>query len=86
MKPSAGKGSPMYQFEKNTMHRIDNFMGRLVRRYYKVIGDLSCTAYVTKEPVRYEDRFTGEKRDLKVGALYRGDSGGESGGKYGSAD
>ena len=57
----------MYQFEKNTMHRIDNFMGRLVHKYYKVIGDLNCTAYITREPVRYEDRFTGEKKDLKAG-------------------
>ena len=57
----------MYSFEKNTLKRIDRFFGRLVHKYHRIIGDLACTAYVTKEPVPYSKRFTGEKKELKIG-------------------
>ncbi|MFT4143957.1 MAG: glycoside hydrolase family 38 C-terminal domain-containing protein [Mobilitalea sp.] len=57
----------MYLFEKNTLKRIDKFFGRLVDKYYRILGDLECTAYITKEPVPYSERFSGEKKELKIG-------------------
>jgi alpha-mannosidase len=57
----------MYSFEKNTLKRIDKFFERLADKYHKVLDDLSCTAYITKEPVPYTDRFSGQKKELKIG-------------------
>ncbi|MDF2543955.1 MAG: alpha-mannosidase [Herbinix sp.] len=57
----------MYSFEKNTLQRIDKFFERLVHKYHEKLGELSCTAYVTKEPVPFSDRLSGEKKELKMG-------------------
>lgn len=57
----------MYSFEKNTLKRIDRFFEWLVHKYYRILGDLTCTAYVTREPVPYSERLSGEKKEIKIG-------------------
>lgn len=57
----------MYSFEKNTIARMEKFILRLHEKYYKELQKLSCTAYVTKEPVTFEERLSGEKKELKEG-------------------
>ncbi len=57
----------MYSFEKNTLKRIDNFFERLVHKYHKILNDLTCTAYITREPVPFSERFSGDKKEIKIG-------------------
>lgn len=57
----------MYSFEKNTVIRMEKFVRRLQEKYYKEMETLSCTAYVTKEPVPFADRLSGEKKELQIG-------------------
>ena len=57
---------------KNARNRIHSLMHRLEKSYYTRISNLSCTAYVTPEPVSLTDRMTGEKKELKIGDRWGG--------------
>ena len=52
---------------KNARQRIPSFMKRLEKSYSTRIAGLSCTAYVTPEPVPFSERMTGEKKELAIG-------------------
>lgn len=49
---------------KSTIHRT---IEKLRQSYMTPIGDLSLTGWITKEPVPFEDRLQGEKKELKPG-------------------
>lgn len=57
----------MPYYRKNTLQRVEKMLQRLQQSYYRNISDLNVTAYVTAEPVSYEERTSGEKKELSVG-------------------
>lgn len=57
----------MYSFEKKTIERMEKFVLRLHGKYYQELQKLSAVAYVTKEPVPFEDRMSGEEKKLEIG-------------------
>lgn len=59
----------MPYYQKNTLDRIEKMFWRLQTSYYRQIADLEVTAYVTKEPVPYAERFSGEEKKLEIGAV-----------------
>ncbi len=58
----------MPYYTKNTLRRITLFLERLARSYYEKISAMDCVAYVTKEPVPFHARETGEQKVLSMGA------------------
>lgn len=50
---------------KEINRKLNNAMPKLEKSYYKEVCKLNTVAYVTKEPVKFEDRFKGEKITLK---------------------
>ncbi|MDL2301850.1 glycosyl hydrolase-related protein [Lachnospiraceae bacterium OttesenSCG-928-D06] len=62
----------MPYYNKNTLSRIETVFKRLQSSYYEKIGELTVTAFVTKEPVEYNQRETGEKKSLKIGDEWGG--------------
>ena len=60
----------MPYYQKNTLDRIEKMFWRLQTSYYRQIADLEVTAYVTKEPVPYAERFSGEEKKLEIGAVW----------------
>lgn len=57
----------MYSFEKKTIERMEKFASRLHGKYYKELQTLSASAYVTKEPVPFAKRLSGEEKKLALG-------------------
>ncbi len=57
----------MLHIDHHTKSTIDRTIEKLRKEYMTIIGDLSLTAWITKEPVPYKDRFQGEKKELKQG-------------------
>ena len=62
---NSGRGVAMPYYQKNTLDRIEKMFWRLQTSYYRQIADLEVTAYVTKEPVPYAERFSGEEKKLE---------------------
>ncbi len=54
------------QFEKNIKIAID----RVQKAMYLPVADLKINAWVTPEPVVFEDRFIGEEKNLKLGETW----------------
>lgn len=52
---------------KNARQRIQPLMNKLEKSYSTRIASLSCTAYVTPEPVSFEERMSGTKLELQPG-------------------
>lgn len=67
---NSGRGVAMPYYQKNTLDRIEKMFWRLQTSYYRQIADLEVTAYVTKEPVPYAERFSGEEKKLEIGAVW----------------
>lgn len=57
----------MPYYTKNTLERINKVFEKLGTSYYTKIADLKCTAYVTKEPVIFEERMSGMEKHLNIG-------------------
>lgn len=57
----------MTKYNKNTLQRVDKFFERLSGKYNIPLAELTCTVYVTKEPVPYAERMSGERKDLRIG-------------------
>lgn len=57
----------MPHYKKNTLKRIEKFAERIAKLHYEKLSELECTAYVTKEPLPYEQREEGEKKTIALG-------------------
>ena len=57
----------MDNYQKIMRRRIKQTVDRMKDTYYTKAGGLRITAYVSKEPLSYEDRMQGEKRELREG-------------------
>ena len=57
----------MPEFVNYTRSQLDFALEMLEKPIYTVVGQLSITAYRTKEPVRYSERTTGQELHLKPG-------------------
>lgn len=57
----------MPYFWKEDAAYIKATVNRLESKIFEKVGEINITAYLTKEPVPYEARETGEKRTLKKG-------------------
>ncbi len=57
----------MAYLHNERVNQINSVMGTLKDSYYKKVLDLNATAYITKEPVNFAERMTGEKREIAVG-------------------
>ena len=57
----------MPYFWKEDAAYIKATVNRLESKIFKKVGEINITAYLTKEPVPYEAKETGEKRTLKKG-------------------
>ena len=57
---------------RDEAQRVELFLKRLHERYYSPLDPLQCTAFVTKEPVPYAQRRSGEKKELTVGDVWGG--------------
>lgn len=45
----------------------ERFSDSIFDASYTVLSPLECTAYISKEPLTFADRFSGEKKELKIG-------------------
>lgn len=57
----------MLHIDHHTKSTIDRTIEKLRKEYMTIIGDLSLIAWITKEPVPYQNRFEGERKELKKG-------------------
>ena len=62
------EGMPYY--DHLTRRYLKEVKERIKDMIYKPIAPLEVTAWVTPEPVSFEERMTGEKRSLKVGETW----------------
>ena len=46
---------------------LNSILGKIREARYEIIGELSITAWITKEPVSFKNRKTGEKKELSAG-------------------
>lgn len=46
---------------------LERFSDSLFDASYTELSDLSCTAYISEEPLSFADRFCGQRRELSVG-------------------
>lgn len=51
----------------NISKKANTFIDTLFEKSYTPMGDLECTAYVTDEPVTFEERESGRKAVLRTG-------------------
>lgn len=56
---------PYYKY--NIKQKLDEILDKIEKNIYKNISALDVGIWVTKEPVTYENRFTGANRKIKVG-------------------
>lgn len=52
---------------KERLQRVERFMNRLAQKYNCPIAPLSCTAFLTKEPLGFARREEGKRFELSVG-------------------
>lgn len=57
----------MPYYNELTKRYVNNVKNKIESYIYKVIAPLEVTAWVTPEPVPFEQRMSGEKRSLKIG-------------------
>ena len=57
----------MSQSKEHNKRLINEFAGKLKNGVYSKISDLSAEAWVTKEPVRFDQKTSGEHKKLHIG-------------------
>ena len=57
----------MFDFFGNHTRKILEFCDNIDSKIYKKIGDLSIEGYLSKEPLGYSERTTGDKKSLGIG-------------------
>lgn len=50
--------------------KMEEFSDKLFELSYTDLVDLNCTAYVTKEPLKFEEKLSGEKMNLTVSSKW----------------
>ncbi len=50
-----------------TKNELNNILDKIREARYRIIGELSITAWKTEEPVSFNDRKTGERKELRAG-------------------
>lgn len=55
------------KFENVVRAKLQNFSDMLFDLSYTGISQLDCTAYISAEPLKFDDRFSGKKMKLNVG-------------------
>ncbi|SFP68267.1 alpha-mannosidase [Caldicoprobacter faecalis] len=56
-----------YFYNKNIERSLDWVLKKIQKSIYKVVDELKITAWVTPEPVPFEQRMTGIKKELSIG-------------------
>lgn len=57
----------MPNFRNHTKDELNGVLEKIREARYEIIGELSITAWVTEEPVSFNNRKTGEKKELRTG-------------------
>jgi len=50
-----------------TKNELNNILDKIREARYRIIGELSITAWITEEPVSFDNRKTGERKELRIG-------------------
>ncbi|MBN2374958.1 MAG: alpha-mannosidase [Sedimentisphaerales bacterium] len=58
---------PYYHYEQGHKNYLKSICGKLLEIMYIPVADLKATAWVTPEPIPYEKRRLGKRKDLKPG-------------------
>ena len=57
----------MPYFRSYTKNELNSIQEKIREARYEIIGELSITAWITEEPVSFDNRKTGEKKELHAG-------------------
>ncbi len=57
-------------FSSPEREKQERFSDRLFDLSYTELDALNCTAYISSEPLSFENRFEGDKKELKIGAKW----------------
>ena len=53
----------MLYFRSYTKNELNSVLDKIREARYEIIGELSITAWITEEPMSFNDRKTGEKNE-----------------------
>lgn len=57
----------MSYYKKQTRQRLSSTLEEIKNRIYRIVATLDAEAWITKEPVAFEEKTTGEWRKIQIG-------------------
>lgn len=56
-----------YFYNKNIVRSLEHMLKKIEKSIYRVVGELHTTVWVTREPVPFEQRMSGIRKELSIG-------------------